>query len=238
MSTHTGTGRRAEAAGSVAAAAVLANCRVALDDAAAAEFSDADLLTFLNEAIREYSQHLPRVAELTLTALAGVRRYALPGDTWAILDVEYPEGTEPAIYLTRRPYKGRAFAAAPDAYDFLPRHDLTNPPALLLSFDPPTGATLRLRATRPHAALASVNDYLTVPDAHHHVLLQYVLFAAARRLQAAEQAAPSAGSLLMAQLAANARRLELAYLNALNRILTQRTGESAVVSWGAAGGGR
>jgi len=31
----------------------------------------------------------------------------------------------------------------------------------------------------------------------------------------------------MAQLAANARRLELAYLNALNRILTQRSGESA-----------
>ena len=238
MSTYTGTGSRAEAAGSVAAAAVLADCRAALaDEGQPPAFSDADLLAFLNEAIREYSQHLPRVATVMLTALAGVRRYALPGDTLAVLDVEYPEGAEPAVYLTRRPHKGRAFAAAADAYDFLPRHDLTSPPALLLSFDPTTGTTLRARATRAHAALATVNDYLTVPADHHHVLLQYVLFAAARRLQAAEQAAPTGGSLLMAQLAANARRLELAYLNALNRILTQRSGESAVVVWGGAQGG-
>lgn len=234
MSNYYGTGRRAEAAGSVTAAAVLADCRAALADAGQPPiFSDADLQVFLNEAIREYSQHLPRVAEAALTALAGVRRYALPGDALAVLDVAYPEGAEPATYLTRLPHKGRAFAAAPAAYDFLPRHDLTSPPALLLSFDPGTGATLLVRYTRPHAAVATSNDYLTVPADHHHVLVQYVLFAAARRLQAAEQAAPTGGSLLMGQLAANARRLELAYLNALNRILTQRSGESAVVVWGA-----
>jgi len=238
MSNYFGTGRRAEAAGGVVATAVLADCRAALADGGQTPaFSDADLLAFLNEAIREYSQHRPRVASATLTALAGVRRYALPGDARAVLDVEYPEGGEPAVYLARLPHKGRAFAAAAAAYDFLPRHDLTNPPALLLSFDPPTGAMLRVGYTRPHAALATANDYLTVPADHHHVLLQYMLFAAARRLQAAEQAAPTGGSLLMAQLAANARRLELAYLNALNRILTQHAGESAVVVWGPAPGG-
>ena len=233
MPEFTGTGERAALPSAVVAGALLAECRVALADAGdTPTWSDAELLLFLNEAIREYSQHLPRVAETRLAAVAGVRRYGLPADTRAVLSVEYPEGREPAVYLARLAHKSRRFVGAGAAYDYLPRHDLTAAPALLLSFDPAAGETLAVRHTRPHAAAATADDYLTVPADHHHVLLGYVLFAAARQLQAAEQAAPTGGSLLMAQLAANARRHELAYLNALNRILNQRQGESSVVAWG------
>ena len=235
MSDHTGTGTRAALPSGVTAAALLADCRAALADAGdAPTWSDAELLSFLNEAIREYSQHLPRVAETRLAAVAGARRYALPADTRALLSVEYPEGRDPTVYLTRLAHKSRRFAEGGllSAYDFLPRHDLTAAPSLLLSFDPAAGETLVVRHTRPHASATTADDDLTVPADHHHVLLGYVLFAATRQLQAAEQAAPTGGSLLMAQLAANARRHELAYLNALNRILTQRQGESHVVAWG------
>jgi hypothetical protein len=226
-------GTRAVPASGITAAALLAECRVALADAGdPPTWSDAELLTLLNEAIREYSQHLPRVAETRLAAVVGERRYALPADTRALLSVEYPEGRDPTAYLTRLAHKSRRFVAAPTAYDSLPRHDLTAAPSLLLSFDPAAGETLVVRHTRPHASATTADDDLTVPADHHHVLLGYVLFAAARQLQAAEQAAPTGGSLLMAQLAANARRHELAYLNALNRILTQRQGESQVVAWG------
>ena len=233
MTDYTGTGTRAATPSAVAAGALLAECRAALADAGEpATWSDAELLLFLNESIREYSQHLPRVGETRLAAVAGQRRYALPADTAAVLSVEYPEGHDPAVYLARLPHKSRRFAGSGAAYDHLPRHDLTAAPALLLSFDPVAGETLLVRHTRPHAAATGVNDYLTMPADHHHVLLGYVLFAAARQLQTAEQAAPTGGTLLMAQLAANARRHELAYLNALNRILTQRQGESSVVAWG------
>ncbi len=233
MPEYTGTGTRAAMPQQITAAEFIAQARLALGDAGETPtWSDAELLLFLNEAIREVSQHLPRLAETHLTAVAGARRYGLPVDTAAVLSVEYPEGREPACTLTRRPYKSRRFAVSGDAYDFLPRHDLTAAPALLLSFDPAAGETLLVRHTRPHAAVATVNDTLTVPAEYQHVLAGYVLFAAARQLQAAEQAAPTGGSLLMAQLAANARRHELAYLNALNRILTQRQGESGVVVWG------
>ena len=233
MSTHSGMGTRAVPASGITAAALLAECRAALGDTGdPPTWNDAELLTFLNEAVREYSQHLPRVAETRLATVVGERRYALPAGTRALLSVEYPEGRDPTAYLTRLAHKSRRFVAAPTAYDFLPRHDLTAAPSLLLSFDPTASETLVVRHTQPHAAVAGVNDYLTVPAEHHHVLLGYVLFAAARQLQAAEQAAPTGGSLLMAQLAANARRHELAYLNALNRILTQRQGESHVVAWG------
>ena len=233
MPEYSGTGTRAAIPQQITAAEFIAGVRVALADAGESPtWSDAALLLFLNEAIREYSQHLPRLGETQLAAAAGVRRYGLPVDTRAVLSVEYPEGRIPACYLARLAYKGRRFAGAGAAYDFLPRHDLTAAPALLLSFNPAAGETLLVRHTRPHAAVATVNDYLTAPSEHHHVLVGYVMFAAARQLQAAEQAAPTGGSLLMAQLAANARRHELAYLNALNRILTQRQGESGVVVWG------
>jgi hypothetical protein len=235
MTEYTGTGERAAPPYAVTAAALLADCRAALGDTGdPPTWDDAELLIFLNEAIREYSQHLPRLAETRLAAVAGARRYALPADTRALLSVEYPEGRDPAAYLTRLAHKSRRFAQSGllFAYDFLPRHDLTAAPSLLLSFEPTAGETLVARHTQPHAAVGGVNDYLTVPADHHHVLLGYVLFAAARQLQAAEQAAPTGGSLLMAQLAANARRHELAYLQALNRILTQRQGESSVVAWG------
>jgi hypothetical protein len=35
----------------------------------------------------------------------------------------------------------------------------------------------------------------------------------------------------MSQLAANTRRLELTYLNALNRMLTNQLGEGVMIGW-------
>lgn len=231
MATGSGTGERAAPPHAVTAAELLSDIRAALNDAAAATFSDAELLSFLGEAVREYSQHLPRAAETALAAVAEERRYALPYDTTAVLSVEYPTDREPPVYLARRRYKSPRFHGA--CYDVLRSHDLTAPPLLLLALAPEAGETITVRYLRPHASDLTGDTYLTVPAEHHHVLLQYVLFAAARRRQAQEQAAPTNNSnLLMGQLAANARRLELAYLNALNRILYHRLGEGEVVGWG------
>lgn len=232
IDTGTGTGTPAAAAHAVTAAALLADARVALDDVAEANWSDDELLVFLAEAVREYSQHLPRASETTLAALAGTRRYSLPWDTTAVIAVEYPAGMEPPARLRRRRYKSPAFEAARH-YDVLLSHDLTAPPALLLSFDPTAGETIAVRYLRPHESSLTAGTYLTVRADHHHVLVQYILFAAARRLQSREQTTPTNNSsLLMGQLAANARRLELAYLNALNRILYHRLGEGEAVGWG------
>jgi len=231
MSNGSGTGTIAAAPYAVTAGELVAAGRVALADEAAATWAEATLLGFVAEAVREYSQHLARQGEATLPTADGQRRYALPDEATAVVGVEYPAGMEPPAVLPRGRYKARTFAHR-RAYDVLGAHDLTRPPALLLSFDPAAGEALTVRYLCPHVTPATADDYLTVPAEHHHVLLQYVLFAAARRQQAAEQAAPTnSSSLLMAQLASNARRLELAYLNALNRILFQRLGEGEMVGW-------
>lgn len=232
MATGAGTGTPAAPPYAVTAQALIDDVRIALDDVAGANWSDDELLAFLAEAVREYSQHLPRASEATLAALDDQRRYALPWDTTAVIAVEYPADAEPPARLRRRPYKSPAFETARH-YDVLLSHDLTAPPVLLLSFDPIAGEAIAVRYLRPHESSLTADTYLTVRADHHHVLAQYVLFAAARRLQSREQTTPTNNSsLLMGQLAANARRLELAYLNALNRILYHRLGEGEAVGWG------
>lgn len=232
MSTGSGTGTRAAPPYAVTAGELVGEIRAALDDAAEATWTDAELLGFLGEATREYSQHLPRTSETTLAAAVGERRYALPWDAVGVLAVEYPSDEEPPFYIYRRAHRRRDFTAG-RYYDVVLSGDLTAAPALLLCFEPEAGATITVRYLHGHASNLAAEDYLTVPADHHHVLLQYVLFAAARRRQAREQAAPTNNSsLLMGQLASNARRLELAYLNALNRILSQRLGAGEVVVWG------
>lgn len=232
MPTGSGTGTRAAPPHAVTAGELVGEIRAALDDAAEATWTDAELLGFLGEATREYSQHLPRTSETTLAAVVGERRYALPWDAVGVLAVEYPSGEEPPSYIYRRAHRRRDFTAG-RYYDVVLSGDLTAAAALLLSFEPEAWATITVRYLHPHASNLAAEDYLTVPADHHHVLLQYVLFAAARRRQSREQAAPTNNSsLLMGQLASNARRLELAYLNALNRIHSQRLGEGEVVVWG------
>ena len=159
MATGTGTGTRAAPPYAVTAGELISDVRVALDDGAAAAWSDAELLGFVGEAVREYSQHLPRVSEAALAAVDGERRYALPWDAAAVLSVEYPSDREPPSYIYRRRRKAAGFAAGWH-YDVLPSHDLTAPP-LLLSFEPAAGEALAVRYLRPHQSDLTADDYLT-----------------------------------------------------------------------------
>ena len=86
MTEYTGTGERAAPPYAVTAAALLADCRAALGDTGdPPTWDDDELLIFLNEAIREYSQHLPRLAETRLAAVAGAMRRAVSVQhTWPL----------------------------------------------------------------------------------------------------------------------------------------------------------
>lgn len=232
MATGTGTGTMASPPQVVTAGALVDLAQVALADEGAAVFSEAAVLSWLNEGIREYSQHLPRELSVELAAVAGVREYALPWQALAVHSVEYPADMELPSYLLRVSYQSLRWGTGA-YYDFLSRLDLTSAPQIWLSFMPEAGAVLRVRYQAAHEYGLTADDYVTVPSEHHHLLVGYVLFAAARQLQQAEQANPTNNSsLLMSQLASNTRRLELAYLNGLNRILYHRRGVSGVRSWG------
>lgn len=227
-----GTGTPATPAQAITAQELIDDSiRPALNDTAAAEYTDAELLAFLNEAIKEYSQHFPRTAETDLTAVANTRTYNLPVDAINVTAVEYPAGDNPPEFISRMSRQRPSFARF-EYYDFLPSGDLTSYPVLLLSFDPVAAETITVTYHYPHDNTLALSDNITVPSDHHHVLVQYVLFAAARQQQATEEANPtSSSSLLMSQYASNTRRYELSYLNAINRIIYHRRGQSVTITW-------
>lgn len=226
-----GTGTPAVSAATTTAGDLITAIRPALGDDAAAVWSDEELLGYLNEAVREYSQHLPRRSTTTITAVSEQRQYALPGDLGFVTGVEYPAGSRPSSYIYAVRHNSNRFTRG-RVYDVLLPRDAGTPPSLLLSFDPEPGTTLVVTYSRTHNTVLTAESVVTVPVDHHHVLLHYVLYAAARRLQQVEQADPtSSSSLLMSQLASNTRRLELTYLNALNRVLDQWRGVGEIVVW-------
>jgi hypothetical protein len=232
MATGSGTGMPATTPDGVMGAELVMTIRTALGDEAAGTWSDGDLLSFLNEGVREYSQHRPRLAEVVLGAVEGERSYSLPVDTAGIISVRYETSDGVSTNIHQLGYRNRRFEGG-WVYDFLDRREMTAAPLLVVGFSPEAGSTLAVRYLRPHEARLAAGSLVTVPEEHHHVLVQYVLFATARRLQQQEQANPtSSSSLLMSQLASNTRRLEMSYLQTLNRMLTHRLGEGQIVRWG------
>lgn len=239
MATGSGTGTPASTPAATTAQALVDRARVMLSDPTDAEFSDSELLAFLNEAIQEYSQHVPRPSSINITTLANTRTYNLPYDTNAVTGVEYPAGQTPPEYLTRLrktehlSYTGRPSRDFYDrTYDVVNQNDLTTYPSLVLSFDPDAGKTITVYYTHPHPSNLIASDYCTVIAEHQHILVHYVQYAAVRTQMNREQANPtSSSSLLMAQFASNLRRLEISYLNALNRALLARAGRSRSARW-------
>ena len=112
MTTGSGTGTRAAAGAIVPASELVARLRAMLGDAAASTWSDDELLAILNEAVGEYSVHLPRMGEVRLTAVAGARRYGLPVETAVVTGVVAgPDEAAPvplaAAGRGERPFPGR-----------------------------------------------------------------------------------------------------------------------------------
>lgn len=66
-------------------------------------WSDALLHQWLDEAIREYGEQLPREASTSLVSVAGQASYALPSDLDRVLRVEHPDGV---LRLAARPAGG------------------------------------------------------------------------------------------------------------------------------------
>jgi len=232
MAIGSGTGTQATIPYSVTAANLIANAiRPALDDISETEFTDTELLAFLNEAISEYTQHFPRLTTTTITTITNTRVYPLPFDARSIISVEFPSGAYPPTYIPRIDHHRITFSHT-DCYDLLPTNELTAAPNILFSFYPTPGGIITISLQQEHDHRLTLNDDITVPSDHHHILIQYVLFATTRQQQAREESNPtSANSLLMAQYASNTRRYELMYLNAINRVIFHRRGQSRTAAW-------
>jgi hypothetical protein len=156
-----------------------ARVRAELNDAGGTPlWSDAALNQWLDEAIREYGEHLPREASVNLTSVAGQAEYALPVDLDRVLRVEHPDG---AFRVAARSAGGDVTAV--DAIDrsFLTgAYDAWGGQLELHPAPDASGEAIRVRYLAAYAAPTSDGATLTTPMRDDAVLMWSVCSRALR----------------------------------------------------------
>jgi hypothetical protein len=215
--------------------------KISLNDKTAVTWDTEMIATFLNDGIRAYSQHFPRIITDSIALTTGTAEYDLNADYMGVLSVEYPDGEDPREYLKRRPYTHDDFWSESGRYAIIEAHDDNNPPQIIFSDDVATGETAVVEYNAHHLLIsdtALISGTCTIPVQHQHLLTKYVMWQAALHLASAEQQSPTSNSsLLMAQLAQNARRLALDYSTTLQQAIYAAEGQSTAVNWMKSGTG-
>ncbi len=195
-------------------------------------FSDSQLTDFINQAIRDLSQHFPRQVEYTLNTSAGDHYYDLEISHTAILSCEYPSGEEPPQFLKRRACTHKNFWLSEGYYDFIKPadSDSANPPQLVISDLTPAGETITLWVNEEHAALSAGGDECSLPDRYLHLIGLFVRWKCWQELSTTEGMDPSPLTTLAFTVEINAARAEKAYRNALQAAQGAEN-ESGLLTW-------
>ncbi len=99
--------------------ALITRIQISLNDEAAATWDTEMLATFLNDAIRDYSNHFPMQASDSIATSDGFNNYSLNADFMNVISVEFPDGETPRAYLDRRPYTHPDFWTEDGYYDII-----------------------------------------------------------------------------------------------------------------------
>jgi hypothetical protein len=219
---------------------LISRAKVLLNDEAGGTWDTEMIGTFLNEAIRDYSQHFPRYRSTTIAAATGTHTYDLPADFLYATRVEYPAGETPPQYLSLRARRNPDFWSGRYWYDVDDHFSSSSPAQLTISTSPSTGENIVVSYAAPHESMddpAAPTGTSTVPGPHQPLLMSYILWQASNHLLLKEQQNPTSNSsLLMAQLSQNARRFEASYSTSLRQAIYAEEGRSSVLSWIPAAG--
>ena len=84
-------------------------CELAVNDEDNSTFTAEQIVKWINDGIRDYSQHFPRIKTQSISAVLNDNTYDLADDFMGVLSVEYPTGEDPPEYLSRLSYKHADF---------------------------------------------------------------------------------------------------------------------------------
>ncbi|MFN2242537.1 MAG: hypothetical protein ACK2U2_09635 [Anaerolineae bacterium] len=211
--------------------------QLTLNDSAAGTWPQATVEAWCIDAIRDYSQAFPRTRALTISVSGASpgHEFNLTTDTIDIVQVEYPQGEDPPVYLKRRHRTHPLFYRQTGYYDFELLHDSQEYSILYLSEEPADGDTIAYLAKCHHDVTLSSGDDITVPVEHESLLILYVLWQAFKERLATEQQDPDttlAGAVtLLQQLVKGATQAEAEYRRALQRALQARSESGATGPW-------
>lgn len=206
-------------------------CRRRLGDLSVPyHFSDLQINQWINDALADISQRLPRLLETELTTLVGLHAYDLPTGLRAVVRVEYSAGQDPPALLSRLERAASDFYHSPRFYD-VQKSGSAEASRLWLSADPAGAETIWVTYQAEHDSLDDDSDVTSLPERHLELVMLYVRWAAYQELASGESMDPDPTSLALGTLELNAYRAQCLYLTALNDACLVES-ESAVIGWG------
>jgi hypothetical protein len=212
----------------VTLAQVLDNVQAQVSDDAT-EFSDADLTQVIYDAIREYSQHFPRIQSTTQACTTGHPSYSLPADLIGIVEVQYPSGEDPPEYKTRLDRQSEYFWDSDDYYDV--ELEGEGGGTIYMSEDVATGNSIAITYTAWHDTSLLTTDNLSVPEHHIPLIIAYAVWQCYARRLAEEMDDPDTTIHLIRDMQESVTEHRLAYERKLARALKSHGQSRITKGW-------
>jgi hypothetical protein len=178
------------------------------------QWRDTLINGWINDAIRDYSHSLPRLATSTISMSTGTQSYNVASyNIQAVRAVEYPAGETPRRLLAR-------LSRAQQAFDGGPYYDIKADNSILyIGEAPAAGESLLIEYDTLHTVPASDAAVLTVPDRHIELLRLFVVWKAILQLEMDENVSVNRRRDMLNALGLNAFRAERAYRSRLRDVL-------------------
>jgi hypothetical protein len=172
---------------------------------------DATLNSWINDAIRDYSNDFPLNEQASKLLAAGIRKYqvAFTRHLINILMVEYPVLETPPSYLKRLDRRHPAFDGS-KVYDWY-RDGKNHDAYVVLGETPTAGQAMALTLRTVHNMPTNDDFNLTLPDNHIEALKLFCLWQAAKSVEMSEGADPDPSSIALSLLGITAVRAERSY---------------------------
>jgi hypothetical protein len=208
--------------------------------ASSADWTNANLDVFIQDAIRFYSAQMPLRARYSLSLTTDTQAYDLPGGHGflGILSVEYPTGQSPQSFLREVNEWDDAFQDEEDVYcirgidDQTAIEDYSAIGQIVFAETVATGETAIIEYHAVHQVPLGQDDdaYITVPVAHWEALIAFVDFRCHWELESDLAATVTNVSIVLAQLGQEGRRAWNRYKEIMN-VLVMGASRSVNVPW-------
>jgi hypothetical protein len=215
-------------------------CQLALSDSGAGTWPQATVEDWVCDAVREYSQHFPRILTTHVDTIGGTPDHytLLPEDFLEIVSVEFPLGEDPPVYLQHRSMHHPEFWDRDGYYDVLRSDqiysalDTDTYNKIVWSRVPLATEGYKIRYQAAHSA-TSASDPITIRTDHQPILVLFVIWRALKERQAKEAANPDTTSRYLNQLVYAATQAEQEYRRALDRAINSRSDSGWAGPWRA-----
>ncbi len=180
---------------------------------------DTMLNSWINDAIRDYSNYFPMESYYKIDCTAAGHEYELSvaGNVLGIISVEYPDGKTPPRFLQRLSETHTDFWDHP-FYDIRqPNRNMLSQgsaaiyPVLVIGESPAATEDIIFRFVRTHLLPEQDTDYFTIPDEHFEAIRLFVYWKALASVSLDQDIDAGRKSNIMLALGGTVKDAEYAY---------------------------